>query len=166
VTLNANMAEVHVARGNSQFTCMGMGSCVGLVALDPESNVAGIAHFMLPESLPDKPVDQPGKFVNTGMEHLISEMVNLGASRDHINVAIFGGAQVLRPGRSLGAWAQIGERNVTSAKQHSERLGLTVVAEDTGGCQVRTVQFYAESGQVRIRIVGQDEKILCNLRVN
>jgi chemotaxis protein CheD len=160
------MAEVHVAKGNSQFTCMGLGSCVGLVALDPDSNVSGIAHFMLPESLPNKLVDQPGKFVDTGMEHLIAEMESMGASREHINVAIFGGAQVMHTSRSLGEWAQIGERNVKSAKHHSERLGLNVVAEDTGGCMVRTVQFYAESGLVRIRVVGQDEKDLCNLREN
>jgi|CXWL01.1.fsa_nt_gi chemotaxis protein CheD len=159
------MAEIHVAKGVGQFTCLGLGSCIGICALDPVANIAGCAHIMLPESFADKIVDRPGKFANTGVPELLSVMERLGASKSRLVIAIAGGAQVFKFG-SDGATSRldIGARNAKAVIETLSRYGLGVVASDVGGNVGRTISFTLETGNVTVRTAVNAEKQLTNLR--
>lgn len=160
----AGMSDICVSKGPTQFTCLGLGSCVGVAAYDPSSGVSGMVHIMLPASFPDKPVDRPGKFADTALPALVAEMVAHGADATRIQAAICGGAQVFKFGQEVNSLLQIGERIAQATKAQLANLGIRLIGEDVGGNLGRTVTFATESGEVRVRTVSQGEKLLCNLR--
>jgi chemotaxis protein CheD len=162
--LLVGMAEIHTLKGSGLFTCLGLGSCIGFCALDPHSNVAGMVHIMLPEAFLDKPVDKPGKFADTGIPALLEELERLGANRSRLVCAMAGGAQVFRFGANVNARLDIGARNTVAVEAFIKKLGLRVIAKDVGGNSGRTLTLDSETGEVKVRSVSQQEKLLCKLR--
>ncbi len=163
--VTVGMAEIHVTKGVGIFTCPGLGSCIGVCAIDPITNVAGCAKIMLPESFPDKQVDKPAKFANTGIPELIGMMERLGAERTRIAIAIAGGAQVFRFGSDCATSKHdIGSRNVKAVTDALNRYGLEPMANDVGGSNGRTITFTVETGIVTVRTAISTEKALANLR--
>jgi chemotaxis protein CheD len=158
------MSELHVAKGAAVFTCLGLGSCIGLCALDPETAIGGMVHIMLPAAFPDKPVDKPGKFADTGLPALLELLAKKGADPSRLLVAYAGGAQVFKFGANTQDRLDVGGRNATAVADLVNRLELKVVAKEVGGSQGRTVTFNVERGEVFVRTVAGGEKLLCNLR--
>ena len=163
-TLLVGMAEIQVVKGDGRLTCLGLGSCIALAALDPVANVAGIVHVMLPEAFIDRTVEKPGKFADTGIPELITQMEELGAERERIVFSMVGGAQVFKFGAGTSPRLDIGARNAVAVEAHLEKLGFKCVAKDVGGNLGRTVTLTAETGEVMVKTVSQGERKLCNLR--
>ena len=92
------MAEIRAMRGQAVLGCSGLGSCIGVCALDPEKNIGGMAHVALPQAPAGKPVEKAGRFADTALTELIEQMSAMGASKERIRVAFAGGAYVARPG--------------------------------------------------------------------
>ncbi len=157
------MAEIHAVRVPAQFWCVGLGSCVGVCALDPVSGVSGMVNVLLPEA-PKGSLDNPGTYADTGVNELIARMALLGATVERIKVAYIGGAQVAKFGSQPSKAAQFGERNVEVVKQEVEKLGLAVVDSATGGNMGRSVVFETNSGVIRVRTVNKGEHNLCSLK--
>lgn len=162
--LLVGMADIQTVKGPGLFTCLGLGSCIGFCALDPTANVAGMVHIMLPEQFRDKPVDKPGKFADTGIAALIEAMEKLGASRSRLVCAMAGGAQVFKFGANVGSRLDIGARNSAAVEAQVKKLGLKVIGKDVGGNAGRTMTLDAATGEVKVRTVSQEEKLLCRLR--
>jgi len=162
--LLVGMADIQAMKGSGHFTCLGLGSCIGFCALDPVSNVAGMVHVMLPERFPDKPVDKLGKFADTGIPALIEALEKLGASKSRLICAMAGGAQVFKFGANVASKLDIGARNGIAVEEQAKKLGLKVVAKDIGGSAGRTMTLDGATGEVKVRTVSQQEKILCKLR--
>lgn len=161
--LMVGMAELKTAKGPTIFTCIGLGSCVGLAAQDPVADVSGMAHIMLPAAFRDRPVERPAKFADTAIATLFEEMEKLGAERSRIVCAYAGGAQVFQ-GPSETNRLDVGARNGSAVGQILKSLHANVFACDIGGSQGRTVTFCTETGLIRIRTVTSGERPLCNLR--
>ena len=157
------MAEIQVLRNTGQLACLGLGSCIGLCMLDPETKVAGMAHIMLPEAYPGKPVEKPGKFADTGVIQLIRMMERAGANRSRLLVAYAGGAQVFSFGNGESR-LDIGARNAAAVLVQLQGLGMRAKAFDVGGNLGRTVTFSLETGHIRVRTVSQGERLLCSLK--
>lgn len=157
------MAEIQIIRGSGQLACLGLGSCIGLCMLDPESKVAGMVHVMLPEAYPGKPVEKPGKFADTGVIQLIRMMERAGANRSRLTMAYAGGAQVFSFGTGESR-LDIGARNSAAVLAQLQSLGMRARAFDVGGNLGRTVTFSMETGQIRVRTVSQGERLLCSLK--
>lgn len=158
------MADIQVLKGTGQFTCLGLGSCIGLSALDPVANVGGMVHVMLPEAFNDREVDKPGKFADTGVIELVRQMEKLGASRGRLITAMVGGAQVFKFGAQSGGKLDIGARNTKAVQEQLKALGLRCVASEVGGHLGRTVTMAVDTGLVVVKTVSQGERPLCNLR--
>jgi chemotaxis protein CheD len=158
------MAEIHTLKGPGMFTCLGLGSCIGMAALDPRSGVGGMVHVMLPELFSGKTDEKPGKFADTGVPALIASLEALGADRRHIVVAIAGGAQVFKFGSGAPSRLDIGARNRDAVEAQIKKLGLRCIAKDVGGNIGRTMTLYSDTGEVKVRTVSQEERLLCNLR--
>lgn len=156
------LAEVCVMRAPVNFAFIGIGSCVGLVALDPVANIAGAVHVMLPRSIQGMAMGQPGKFADTAPTELVRQMVEAGAIKDRIVAAYAGGASVGIANASAGY--DIGSRNIDSLKEALEKLGLPIVASDEGGTTGRTVRLVSATGEVTVRTITQGEALLCTLR--
>lgn len=158
------MAEIQTIKGAGKFTCLGLGSCIGLCGLDPVSNVSGMVHVMLPEAFDPKNVEKPGKFADTGVPELLKLLEGMGAQRSRMVWAMAGGAQVFRFSADPGTRMDIGARNTTAVTEQIQRLGLKLVAKDVGGSLGRTVNCTVETGEFYVKTVSQGEKLLCRLR--
>lgn len=154
------MAELHAISGAAMLTCLGLGSCVSVCLHDPTSNVSGMAHIMLPSSFPDREVDRPAKFADTGVPELVTEMKKLGADEDRIVAAVAGGAAVAGTNESLN----IGKRNADAVAEQLRALGIRCMAYDIGGSFGRTVTMSTDSGRVIVRTITKGEDVLCSLR--
>lgn len=90
--IKVGMADLNVCKPPDALTTLGLGSCVGIVLYDPKTKVSGMAHVMLPDSRQVKRKANAAKFVDTAIEKLIEEMVELGAKRKRIVSKIAGGS--------------------------------------------------------------------------
>jgi len=159
-----SMAEIHVLKGQGQFSCLGLGSCIGLCMMDASSNVAGMAHVMLPETFPDRVGEKPGKFADTAIPELLAQLEKAGARRDKLVCAIAGGAQVFKFGGEGANRLEIGRRNAESVISHLKNYGMSPKGKEIGGTLGRTMTLCIETGVVMVRTVTQGERTLCSLR--
>ena len=143
--------EYYVTR-NDEAVATVLGSCVSACVRDPERNVGGMNHFMLPEDATvgpnnwlDPAVGLATRYGSYAMESLINDLLKLGASRERLEIKLFGG------GRILSGMTDVGGRNVEFVRNYMQIEGYRVSAEDLGGQQPRKVVYFPASGRVRMR---------------
>jgi chemotaxis protein CheD len=130
---------VSKARGDVIRT-FALGSCVGVVIVDPVSFVTGMLHLVLPDGAqhPERAEKNPAYFADTGIPALIDAIEKSAGARSRRWICkIAGGAKVLN--QTGGDTMDIGKRNLLAAKKHLWRFGLGPVAEDVGLTHSRTV---------------------------
>lgn len=159
-SLMVGMAEVKVTRSpGGVLVALGLGSCIGICAYDPQARVAGLAHVVLPECT--EPQGTPGKFANTAVSFLLEEMRKMGALSFRIRVALAGGAQLFSF-QGAGPRLDIGPRNAAAVQAELQRLNIKVTASDVGGASGRTVHLFTD-GRVRVKTIGKSERELAML---
>jgi len=158
------MADIHVSKGPAHYTCLGLGSCIGLAFYDPDSDVSGMIHIMLPESFKDREVDKIGKFADTGIPAMLEQMKALGANTRRLRCAYAGGAQVFKFGDATANKLDVGARNAEAVAKILLSMRIPVKASDVGGGSGRTVVFTTDSGSITVRTVTTGEQPLCNLK--
>ncbi len=133
-----------------------LGSCIAVMVHDPVARVAGMIHYMLPESprLKDGPGPQPWKFADTGIPHLLRVALASGADLRGLLIVAAGGAQVLNDNSIFN----IGKRNCLALRKHLWKFGLVPHAEETGGTLVRTVRIEVNSGRVWLQSPGNEQR--------
>lgn len=133
------------ATGQDEDLVTVLGSCVSACIHDPVSRVGGINHFMLPTGRGDGSVvealSDAHRYGCFAMEHLINEVLKLGAARERLCVKLFGGAHLLSAG------SRVGEMNIAFARQYVRKEGLKLLAEDLGGSAARRLKYVPRSGQ-------------------
>lgn len=157
--IKVGMADMNVVIPPDAITTLGLGSCVGIVLYDPGTKIAGMVHIMLPDSTRIMNNENKAKFADTGIDELISMMMKVGAKRRSLVAKIAGGAQMFAFNNN-SEMMRIGERNVEATKLKLYQLGIPIMAEDTGFNYGRTIEFYPETGDLHIRSVGKERKIL------
>ncbi len=159
------MGEVAVARTKERLQCIGLGSCLAILALDPESGRVGLAHAVLPRPLDPNETTAPAKYASLAVRNLALAIAEEGGDATKLFIALVGGAQLLTGAITRGAaLPQLGARNVEEARLQVKALGFTLVAEDIGGSVGRTVTVDGESGKVTVRTTLGGSQVLCHLR--
>lgn len=158
--IKVGMADLKTCVSPNGVTTLGLGSCVGIAIRDPNTKIGGLAHIMLPDSTAIRNSQQNiAKFADTGIEELVRQMEKLGAKRSRMVAKIAGGATMFSfQGRA--DMVQIGERNVEASKAKLKQLNIPILAQDTGANYGRTVTFFPETGDFRIRAVGKAETVI------
>lgn len=143
---------------NEVLATYGLGSCIGVAIWDPVSRVAGLLHFMLPESQSDplKAQSNPWLYADTGIPLLFKSAYKLGADKKRLVVRVAGGAQVLE-GDSL---FNIGKRNYLALKKIFWKAGVMIHAEETGGSVSRTLRLEAATGRLWLQEAGEESRQL------
>jgi len=133
-----------------------LGSCIAVMIHDPVAKVAGLLHYMLPESSLDaeKAGQRPYMFADTGIPLLFKSAYQLGAVKSRMIVMAAGGAQMLDPNGTFN----IGQRNHTAMRKIFWKAGVIVHKEEIGGTSSRTVRIDVASGRVQLRTSGQPEQ--------
>lgn len=123
-----------------------LGSCVAVMLHDPVARVAGMIHFMLPESSQStqQPSTRPWMFADTGISNLLRAALDQGADKRRLRIFAAGGAQIMDDNSMFN----IGKRNCLALRKALWKFGLIAHAEDTGGTIIRTARMEVGSGRV------------------
>jgi len=157
--IKVGMADLNVCTTPDAITTLGLGSCVGIILFDPAKKIAGLAHIMLPDSTKIKNNENKAKFADTGITVLFDQLIKMGAVKSRMTAKIAGGAQMFAF-NSNSDMLRVGERNVQSTKDTLKKLGIPIIAEDTGNSYGRTIEFYPENGNLIIKSVGKPIKTI------
>lgn len=157
--IKVGMADLKVCKAPDAVTTLGLGSCIGIAIVDPQTKVGGLAHVMLPDSSAIKNNVNVAKFADTGIEELVKQMVAAGANKARMVAKIAGGAQMFAA-TTKNDLMRVGERNAAASKEKLKQLGIKLLAEDTGANYGRTVEFYPETGDFLIKAVGKEPKTI------
>ncbi|OGX68576.1 MAG: chemotaxis protein CheD [Paenibacillus sp. RIFOXYA1_FULL_44_5] len=154
------IADLNVVAGSGVLRTSGLGSCVGVSLYDSNSQIAGMAHIMLPSSeIARGGALNLAKYADTAIPELVEQMSKLGASNKRLTAKMAGGAQMFAYCANSDTM-RIGARNVEATKNQLNKLSIPILAEDTGGNFGRTIEFYCESGVLLVRSVQQGDKEL------
>ena len=157
--IRVGMADLKVCKSPDGLTTLGLGSCVGVAIRDPKTKIGGLVHVMLPDSTAIKNNSYLAKFADTGIEELVRQMVEMGASRIRLEAKIAGGAQMFSF-QNNSSLVAVGERNAEAARAKLKEMKIRLLADDTGKNYGRTVIYYPETGDYEIRAVGKAPVII------
>ena len=157
--IKVGMADLNICHSLDAITTLGLGSCVGIALYDKTTQIAGLAHIMLPDSTKVRQNQNRAKFADTGIDMLIQLLVKEGARKQALTAKIAGGAQMFAFS-SNNDMLRVGQRNVEAVKAKLGSLGIRILAEDTGLNFGRTVEFYPETGDFVIKAVGKEVRTI------
>lgn len=155
--VKVGMADLNVIKHKGTLTTLGLGSCVGVALYDPITKVAGLLHIMLPSSKTIRNNVNQAKFADTGIILLIEEIQKSGGSKSRLVCKLAGGAQMFSFGNKNDIM-KIGERNVLATKEILATLKIPIISEDTGGNFGRTIELYADTGNMLVKTIGHGIK--------
>ncbi|HMN44394.1 MAG TPA: chemoreceptor glutamine deamidase CheD [Povalibacter sp.] len=149
-----------------------LGSCVSACIRNPRTSIGGMNHFMLPRPSGNgndtwgSVAGTATRYGSASMEQLINRILKAGGSRTDLEVKIFGG------GRVLSSLTDVGNHNVQFVREFLKAEGLRVSSEDVGETCPRHVQYFPQTGRVRVRhlnsqqtrdVVSHEQKYLSGL---
>ena len=163
--------EYYVTSSREMITTL-LGSCVSACVRDRRTGVGGMNHFMLPDFVDGGGTEWCVTEENAGtrygtfaMEHLINDVLRLGARRRDLEVKVFGG------GRVLQLQFDVAERNIEFVENYCRVRGISIVAQDLGGESPRKIKYLPSTGQVFVKklklknrtIITREEQYLDSL---
>jgi chemotaxis protein CheD len=128
-----------------------LGSCVSACIRNPRTAIGGMNHFMLPRPSGHENdtwgsvAGRATRYGSASMEQLINRILAAGGTRRDLEVKIFGG------GRVLSSLMDVGNHNVEFVREFLRNEGLTVTSEDVGDTYPRHVQYFPQTGRVRVK---------------
>lgn len=158
--LKRSVAIIHpgeyYASGEDIYISTVLGSCIAVAFFDPEKQVGGLNHFMLPGTISreDAILSESGKYGMYAMELVINDLLKLGANRKRIRAKVFGGGHVLSG--TLQDSDNVPKSNITFAFEYLQMEGFPVDSSDVGGTIARKIFFDPRSAKVLLkRITGR-----------
>lgn len=143
------IGELAVAnQGSDVIVTHALGSCIAVCIWDPVAGVAGLLHYLLPDSKinPVRAEHQPATYADTGIPLLLTQAFALGAQKPRLVVRLVGGAEVAGGGGAFN----VGKRNLLAARNLLWKQGIMVKGEAVGGTVARTVHMDVGPGRIRV----------------
>jgi len=158
-TLRVGIGEFVVSNDEQEtLTTFALGSCVAVCLWEPAARVAGMLHFMLPDSAlnGDRARLAPGSFADTGIALMFRAAYELGAQKTRCIVRLVGGAEMSAPvpPQPVEGMFNVGRRNIIAARGVLWRNGIMVRGEAVGGTVVRSVGMAVSDGRVTVKTDG------------
>lgn len=145
--------EFYVTGKSDEVIVTVLGSCVSACIRDPLLGIGGMNHFMLPQSHSGRwgADAEPTRFGNFAMEKLINELIKAGATRERMEIKVFGGGNVTDSTQAIGT------QNSDFVLRYLEAEGLGYTAKDLGGDHPRRIHYYPKTGRVIRRLLVTSE---------
>ena len=86
-------------------------------------------------------------------------MLRAGAMRSSMIAKIIGGAAMFKHTEN-SFMGDIGKNNIAIVQQILSAMNIKIVSSDVGGDYGRTIDFYLETGEVKIKTIGRDTTII------
>jgi chemotaxis protein CheD len=154
--INVGIAELAVAEGTDILRTI-LGSCVGICLYDDDACIGGLAHIMLPEKKHHSTNEK--KYADSAIPLLVKEMTEKGAKEKNITAKLVGGARMFKVSEN-SLMGEIGDNNILKVREILNEKKIKIIAEDVGNDYGRTIDFFMESGDIKIKSLGQEEKII------
>lgn len=156
-TIKVGISDLNVARSPDILVTFALGSCVGICLYDARIKLGGLSHILLPDSTSQGlPVKTPYRFADSAIPILVKRMEGMGANRRFMKAKIAGGAQMFSAAGNASL-SNIGQRNVMAVRDALRKLGIPVLADDTGKNFGRTLFFHTEDGTMHIQSASKGE---------
>ncbi|WP_461652580.1 chemotaxis protein CheD [Methanosarcina sp.] len=149
------IGDCAIARSPAKIKTSGLGSCLGVILYDRQEKIGGLLHTMLPNIEKARTKNNPAKFTDSGIEYLVEEIIKKRGSRKKLEAKIVGGASMFE-----NSHMNIGERNIKSARETLKKLGISIIAEDTGKNYGRTIIFDTFTGDLLIKTILRGDKVI------
>lgn len=157
------MAQMCVRKAPGIITTIGLGSCVGVTLYDKLNKIGGMLHLMLSDSTrfaySSNSTMNRAKYADTGIDDLLSEMLQLGARRENIVAKMAGGAQMFAI-HDVNDLLNIGDRNIEATRKKLDELQIPILGEDVGETYGRTVELDLDNGELKIMTVNKEVKVI------
>jgi len=150
------VAQHAVAKRGEVLVTLGLGSCVAIMLHDADAGVGGMAHVLLPDPSLARERSNRARFATTAVPMLIEEMAAAGADPARLEARLAGGASMFAALMAAGQM-NMGERNLTAARQAITDAGIPLLAEAVGGGIGRSVRFTSDTGRVVISTALKDD---------
>lgn len=150
------IAEYEVTTSGADLTTSGLGSCLGIAMYDDVAGVAGLVHVMLP-SADEVEGTNKAKFADTGIELLIEEMEQEGASVRNIEAKVAGGSDMLDFSENGSG---IGVRNIEQVEETLAALDVPIISKDVGGDHGRSLRLDGNSGDLTVKSANKGSQII------
>lgn len=151
VTAKILPGEYYVTMNNELITTV-LGSCISACIRCKVFGIGGMNHFMLPmsrenghDSWIDGNISEATRYGNYAMEHMINDILKQGASRNHLEVKLVGGGQILKN------MSDVGKRNAEFAIEYVNAEKLDLVGVDVGDIYPRKVVYDPMTGKVKVK---------------
>ncbi|MBN1531661.1 MAG: chemotaxis protein CheD [Spirochaetes bacterium] len=154
--INVGIADIGISAAPDILRTI-LGSCVGICLYDPGARMGGMSHIMLP-SIKAKSTSQ-SKYADTAIPLLIEKLLEFGARKERMVAKLTGGATMFNVSES-SIMGEIGKNNIAKVREVLREQTIEVVAEDVGGDYGRTIDFYLETGEVRIKSIGREIRVI------
>lgn len=146
------IGDLAVSKENDvTYTCLGLGSCVGLFLLDRSTGITGGAHIMLPTGGTSMDMDKKFYTVQCALQELLLQFRTLGSTLQNLRAKVVGGANVVATGFEVGA------QNTSALLDQLVQQRIYIAAKDLGGYQGRTARFDAQTGTMTVRLAQTNE---------
>ena len=96
------------------------------------------------------------KYADSAIPLLIDMLNENGADTKNLEAKIVGGATMFNVTEN-SVMADIGKNNISKVKQILDENKIKIIAEDVGGNYGRTVDFYLDTGDVKIKTLSRDD---------
>jgi chemotaxis protein CheD len=151
--VRVGVADGAVSGNGATLATSGLGSCVAIALYDTNgSGIGGLLHAMLPAAPETDAIDNPTKYVDSGLAYLLDEIATIGGDRRQVVAKFAGGSAML----DIGTGGGIGAKNVAAAERALDRAGIDVDGSDTGGESGRSVRFHPNSGEYIVERVDSE----------
>lgn len=141
-----NIGDVVTSSRSAVYTCLGLGSCIGLFIQDRITGLSGGAHIFLPDAENMFPGCTKFYSVTSAIQEICRQFRLQGSTLEGLRAKITGGANVLSINLGTGA------RNIESVLRELAIHRIYVATTDVGGVYGRTVRFESESGLMTVKI--------------
>lgn len=141
-----NIGDVITSSRKTVYTCLGLGSCIGLFVQDRMTGLSGGAHIFLPGS--EKMSSACTRFysVTSALQEILRQLKLKGSTLNGLRAKVAGGSNVLALNSGTGA------RNVKSVLAELAAHRIYVATADVGGTYSRIARFESETGLLTVRI--------------
>ncbi len=134
------ISELYSSDKPVEYTCYGLGSCIGLFINDRVKGLSGGAHIALPGPTNESEFIDAEKMI----DGLLEQLSNQGSDLLTLRAKVTGGAQVFESA------LDIGKQNIEMVLKQLTNKRIFIAAMDVGGKVSRTARFNGESGEVKI----------------
>lgn len=133
-----------------------LSSCVGIALYDPQQEVGGLLHVLLPEPPSKERVEDELKYASTALPVFLRALAQAGASRQDLQACVAGGALV-RPLAEMDLSLNIGGRTEAAVRQFLSDEGIPVNKAETSGYFTCRLSLDTQQWETTIDPTGFDD---------